>query len=306
MGDSTEGWAEEFLDVASSADDCLTPSTTDTMSEEDPTRENGSETPSEDTPQVEVNNSPPEDSPQGSNEATPESDPTDLENKPLQEDAPGNSENNTTKERAPEEAEENTTQEHAPEEKEIKSTQETNKEKGTETHICNSSKGERSKMAQNTPMDHIECPPIAGKSFMIRTRNEPRRILTLKGGQLEFLEKPIPGGGAFWHCHEMDNWYGFCNTVSGTYLGHNGESKVVATNDRHEITEYFVTRREESGGYILLIPHEHALLQVAISEDGKSLVEQKEGGEAWDFIDVKHVHHSVSIVFPNTPIQRLR
>ncbi|EHK19479.1 uncharacterized protein TRIVIDRAFT_121509, partial [Trichoderma virens Gv29-8] len=131
---------------------------------------------------------------------------------------------------------------------------------------------------------HTECCPVSGSSYIIRTTKKPHRILGLKNGQTEVLEKPIPGGGNLWHCHDKNNWYGFCNSVSGTYLSHNEGGKVLATKNSLEIDECFVPRREKGGGYILLTCHEKELLQVAISDDGKSLVEKKEGGEAWEFI----------------------
>jgi hypothetical protein len=46
-----------------------------------------------------------------------------------------------------------------------------------------------------------------------------------------------------------------------------------------------MSERHENGGYVLLMRKDDELLQVAISEDGRSLVEQNEGGTAWDFIE---------------------
>lgn len=155
------------------------------------------------------------------------------------------------------------------------------------------------------PSKPVENQPLADKSLMIRTTQEPHRILTLCSGELKFLSKPIPGGGAFWRCVKKDGWYGFRNTVSGAYLGHDTQGKIRATQLHHKSDEYFIMDRHEKGGYILLMRKDAELLQVSISEDGKSLVQQKETGTAWDFIDAQYVNHSVSIAYPNMTTENL-
>lgn len=154
----------------------------------------------------------------------------------------------------------------------------------------------------------IENLPIPGKSLMIRTRKEPHLILTLCSGELKFLRKPIPGGGCFWQCVKKDGWLGFRNTVSGTYLGHDGQGKLYAKQSHHEPFEHFTMERDVDGGYILqqLMGPNNELVQVCLNEDGKSLMQQKEGGTAWDFIDVQYVCYSVALTYPNMEPERLR
>ncbi|KAL7941340.1 hypothetical protein V8C42DRAFT_360954 [Trichoderma barbatum] len=162
-----------------------------------------------------------------------------------------------------------------------------------------------SESSHQKPVNPIEYHPIEGRSFMIRSILG--LILTLVGGELKFLEKPIPGGGAIWHCHKKNNWFGFCNSVSGTYLGHNGKGKIVATKSKHETDGYFVPIRQKSGGYVLYASHGEELLQVAISEDGKSLVEQPKGGTAWDFIDHScYLDYKTSLTYPGMAVEKLR
>ncbi|KAL6693850.1 hypothetical protein J3F84DRAFT_380087 [Trichoderma pleuroticola] len=154
----------------------------------------------------------------------------------------------------------------------------------------------------NPPENH----PIPGKSFMIQTRNKPNLILALKYGKLVWLERPIPSGGHIWRCVEKDGWLGFRNMTSGTYFGYNKEGKIVATQNQHKQQERFAAMRKENGGYMLSVPQENALLGVAFSEDGKSLVLQKGEGEALDFIDSKYLDSPVSLKYPNMPAQKLR
>ncbi|KAK4082379.1 uncharacterized protein Triagg1_2191 [Trichoderma aggressivum f. europaeum] len=161
----------------------------------------------------------------------------------------------------------------------------------------------KAKQSATPPENH----PIPGKSFMIQTRNKPNLILALKYGKLVWLETPIPSGGHIWRCVEKDGWLGFRNMASGTYLGHNKEGKIVATQKEHKEQQRFTERRRENGGYMLSVLQEAALLGVAFSEDGKkSLVLQKGEGEALDFIDSKYLDSPVSLKYPNMPPQKLR
>jgi hypothetical protein len=165
-----------------------------------------------------------------------------------------------------------------------------------EQHIC--------------PTATAEHQPVAGKTFIIRTRKEPHLALTLRGGVLVLLPEIIPGNGAFWNCYKKDGWYGFENSVSGTYLGHENDDKIHAKTFNHKSHEYFMVDRHINGGYILLLGShnnrqyydeegsDNNLMQVAISEDGKWLVQKKEEGIAWDFIDIKHTRCSMELEYP--------
>ncbi|KAL7907697.1 hypothetical protein GGI35DRAFT_64562 [Trichoderma velutinum] len=131
------------------------------------------------------------------------------------------------------------------------------------------------KQFANPPENH----PIPDRSFMIVTRNKPQRIFALKYGQPEFLAKPIPSGGHIWRCIEKDGHLTFRNMASGTYLGHNDEGKVGATQKQPKQHEYFTAMRKENGGYVLSVPKEGKQIKVAVSEDGKSLILRKGEGE---------------------------
>ncbi|UKZ74412.1 hypothetical protein TrVFT333_002080 [Trichoderma virens FT-333] len=143
----------------------------------------------------------------------------------------------------------------------------------------------------------VEHHPKAGKYFMIRTRAEPHYILTVEGGELRLLSKPTLGGGTFWHCSKRSGWLTFRNSVTGTFLSHNGQGSFSATQFHQEMREHFVTERHEGGGYILIMKNGDELSQVAISGDTDCLVEQKEEGTAWDFIEAKYVSSSVTLTY---------
>ncbi|PTB58441.1 hypothetical protein M431DRAFT_505941 [Trichoderma harzianum CBS 226.95] len=161
----------------------------------------------------------------------------------------------------------------------------------------------------------FQNPPIEGRKFLIRTREEPHRILTVCNGNVRCLLQPIPGGGSIWHCHKKFGWLGLRNTVSGTYLGHDNDGTICAKRASHWINEYLTVDRDESGGQILhvLVKSTTTMgierierMQVCLSEDGKSLVPRKEGGAVWDFIDLKYYQQSSSLVYPGMKPEKLR
>lgn len=157
-------------------------------------------------------------------------------------------------------------------------------------------------MSPNSTVKPVEYHPKAGKSFMIRTRTEPHYILTVENGELRLLEKPTLGGGSFWHCVKRNGWKTFCNSVTGTNLHHDDQGKISIQRAHglfQNMNEYFTTERHEDGGYILLMKHGDELSQVAISGDGKYLIEQKEDGTAWDFIEAKYVSSSMILTYSN-------
>ncbi|KAH0531438.1 hypothetical protein TsFJ059_000267 [Trichoderma semiorbis] len=157
-------------------------------------------------------------------------------------------------------------------------------------------------MAPTSIVKSVEYRPKAGKSFMIRTRTKPHYILTVESGELRLLEKPTLGGGSFWHCVKRSGWHTFCNSVTGTHLHHDGRGKITiqhAGNLFQNMNEYFTTERHEDGGYILLMKHGDELTQVAISGDGKCLIEKKEDGTTWDFIEAKYVSSSMILTYSN-------
>ncbi|KAH0527993.1 hypothetical protein TsFJ059_002907 [Trichoderma semiorbis] len=140
----------------------------------------------------------------------------------------------------------------------------------------------------------VEHHPKADKFFMIREKQKPHRIITLFFGDLVLVEDQFAAQGWLWKCVKKSGWYGFQNMVSGAYLGYKGQSKKLqAVMPHHKNNEYFMAERHEDGGYVLLTIHGEELWQVAISEDGKSLVEKKaeEGaGTAWDFVEIGKAH----------------
>ncbi|KAL7786601.1 hypothetical protein V8C43DRAFT_317341 [Trichoderma afarasin] len=149
---------------------------------------------------------------------------------------------------------------------------------------------------------HIEHPPIPNEVCIIRTREKPHRIISIVGGELRLLDAPVFTSGIFWYCYKKDNWCGFRNVTSGTFLGHYQTGQISATRRNHGVEEYFVPIRQQGGGYILhtFHPKKTELWQVAIKENDTEnpLVEKREGGTSWDFINIKYVRRFIILECP--------
>lgn len=163
--------------------------------------------------------------------------------------------------------------------------------------------------ARATPaVQVLDNPPIADRPLMIRTKEDPHLYLSLCYGYVKLLPKPIPSGGSFWYCVKKGGWYGFRNTVSGTFLGHNADGdSICATQGFHSADEYFTVEKDVNGGYIMNVFNSNGsrLIPVSISEDRKSLkslipaftskdrnslkslIQRQERGSAWEFIESK-------------------
>ncbi|KAL3427623.1 hypothetical protein PVAG01_01132 [Phlyctema vagabunda] len=101
--------------------------------------------------------------------------------------------------------------------------------------------------------------PCAGATFMIRSlafadNENSVVVMALEAGELRLhkLTTASRAGGWDWQCIEKDNWLGFRNSVSGTYMGHNGKGRIVARAEWHRDHEYFCVRKHPDRGYILL------------------------------------------------------
>lgn len=146
--------------------------------------------------------------------------------------------------------------------------------------------------------------PIANKPCMIRTKQKTHRYLILEDGKLRLVESDEIRGGWLWHCLKNRGWYGFRNTASGTYLGHNGgndwcstKTKLLANASHHKTDEHFMPDRQIDGGYTLLARKDDQLLPVIISESDKLLLGSAEetNGTAWEFIDTKFISTYIDV-----------
>lgn len=87
-----------------------------------------------------------------------------------------------------------------------------------------------------------------------------------------------------WWCAHSQNYYGFLNSASGRYLGHNGFDAIHARSNNFRAWETFVARPHPHGGYQLLTPYWAAALQVVdIAADGRHLIRRMHGGVLWEF-----------------------
>lgn len=144
--------------------------------------------------------------------------------------------------------------------------------------------------ARSTPtVQVLENPPIANRPLMIRTKKDPHLYITLCDGEVKLLPNPTSTDGSFWYCVRTGGWYGFRNTVSGTFLGRHTAGSIYAAQRFHSANEYFTVERDVNGGYIMHVfsSQDTRLIPVSISEDTHSLIHGKEEGVAWEFIGSK-------------------
>ncbi|ESZ96644.1 hypothetical protein SBOR_3011 [Sclerotinia borealis F-4128] len=135
------------------------------------------------------------------------------------------------------------------------------------------------------PVASRDTVPHAGRTFMIRDRDHGR-VIALKEGTLQVSPNIPRAGGCHWICIERDGWFGFRNSVSGQFFGHDGKGKFHCKVSHHRNHEWFCTRAHPSGGHLLLMLHGDKFRQMKIGNDDTELVETDGEGTAWDFIEV--------------------
>ncbi|PQE22004.1 Phenazine biosynthesis protein [Rutstroemia sp. NJR-2017a BBW] len=127
--------------------------------------------------------------------------------------------------------------------------------------------------------------PWAGETYMICDRKK-RRIITLTNGKLQLEDKVAAGGGSHWICIDNNGWFGFRNSVSGTFMGHDARGKFICKVSHHKPHEWFFPRAHRDGGYWLLMLHGNEWRAMSIGKDGKELVEVNNNGTVWEFLKV--------------------
>jgi hypothetical protein len=127
--------------------------------------------------------------------------------------------------------------------------------------------------------------PWPGSTYIIVDRAGGRAI-TMIDGRLSLETDACATGSATWVCIENKGWFGFRNTASGKYMGHDGRKNIYAVKNHHQAWEFFIARPCPDGGYLLLTTHYDLLLKMRIGDDGRSLVAREDGGSVWEFIKV--------------------
>lgn len=108
------------------------------------------------------------------------------------------------------------------------------------------------------------------------------------------------GGSIYWACINKGGWLGLRNTVSGKFLGHNGDGFLRCTVYLHKRWERFCVRQQPEGAYILYVTHWDDLWAVGLREEvvrvkqgerarkGVKKLAKIGGGEAmvWEFVKV--------------------
>ncbi|KAL3465621.1 hypothetical protein BJX64DRAFT_252211 [Aspergillus heterothallicus] len=163
--------------------------------------------------------------------------------------------------------------------------------------------------AASTGTALASVPPHKDATFVIRDRSTGL-VIALEDGKLGLYESENDtetvgarnekayqhSRSSHWKCVENEHLYfGFRNSVSGEYIGHNGETltgrwRFWAERKHHKWWEWFTAQHQPDGGYVLLVKHDHAFRSMkAGGADGRELLvaDKGEKGTAWDFIKIR-------------------
>lgn len=137
-----------------------------------------------------------------------------------------------------------------------------------------------------TPSSHTdECelplsslPPLAGKSYVIK-RTGTNEAIALVDGELRIQDVQVSTDMSIrWLCVERGTHFGLYNQSAGTFIGHDGRGKMVATRSWLLDHELLSTQYCEGGGYELQTPHWWLWKRVVdVAEDGRRLIRTEHG-----------------------------
>ena len=130
--------------------------------------------------------------------------------------------------------------------------------------------------------------PWPESTFIIRSVS-CGRVLTLIDGQITLTEQG--SRGSHWVCVETKGWLGFRNSVSGKFLGHDGQGNLCCSAQRHQGWENFCFRMRPEGGCVLLMTHWERLRHVGLKQERgvEKLAKIGDGasdGIIWEFVKV--------------------
>ncbi|GAB7366887.1 hypothetical protein MBLNU230_g1249t1 [Neophaeotheca triangularis] len=132
--------------------------------------------------------------------------------------------------------------------------------------------------------------PWPGSTFILRCITTGR-LLTLLDGSI-ILASPGSGGSYHWECIEHKGWLAFRSRISGRFLGHNKNGRLVCTADKQQGWENFTVRPTPEGSYLLFMTHHERLWRVGLKlEEGgveklfkMNAADAREAAIEWDFI----------------------
>ncbi|KAI0456803.1 hypothetical protein F5B21DRAFT_125399 [Xylaria acuta] len=130
------------------------------------------------------------------------------------------------------------------------------------------------------------CAPAPGRTYVIRHR-ESGKMMARKEGRLGLEDSCDLRTESYWDCVQSSlGWFGF-KTISGHYLGRDGNFAFRAEAVVHLPWEWIVVTPGNDGCY-LQSPHWLSLRWVGIGKDGRTLVDVTSSAEAalWEFMEV--------------------
>ncbi|KAH8760435.1 hypothetical protein F5883DRAFT_500695 [Diaporthe sp. PMI_573] len=129
--------------------------------------------------------------------------------------------------------------------------------------------------------------PWPENTFQIIEKQSGKAIALI--GDQPKLQKLGPTGhsGTHWLCVRQNGYFGFQNTLTGKYLGHDGDCGMRTSAPHLKEWELWTPRQHPEGGYELLSPlWAHTLMVLCVDRDGSTLVRRHHGTTLWEFVRV--------------------
>lgn len=130
--------------------------------------------------------------------------------------------------------------------------------------------------------------PWPGNKYNIFINGTDRAICTNNSGGLyvyDFYQDHFQQHT--WLCVEKNGYFGFVNSQTGRFMGHNDNNKLHSGAFHHEAWELMTVRKHPEGGYELLMPHWwHTLKKVGVVEGSDDVVLRQHISTAWQFVKV--------------------
>jgi hypothetical protein len=126
--------------------------------------------------------------------------------------------------------------------------------------------------------------------YMIKEKASGKAITLVNGSPCLRSTEEEHNEYNYWLCVKTNGYFGFFNPKTGKYIGHDGQSNIQASADSFLDWEYFTPRQHPNGGYQLLSPFwHHTLMELAVADNGKTLIRREHGTTLWEFVKVpKH------------------
>ncbi|KAJ4861416.1 hypothetical protein T069G_02370 [Trichoderma breve] len=130
--------------------------------------------------------------------------------------------------------------------------------------------------------------PWSGSKYNIFINETNQAICSDEEGRLYVEDIKIDQNKQYtWLCVEKNGYFGFVNTDTGKFMGHNNANKMRSTAVNQQAWEFMTVRKHPQAGYELLMPYWwHTLKKVCVLKGSNDVVLQQHVTTLWQFVKV--------------------